>query len=140
MRVFLDTNVLIAALATRGLCADVLRHVLARHELVTSEPVLSELRRNLKRKLGVPDTVVDQVEALLRAHHVEPAPKKLLDLRIRDRDDLIIVTSAVAAGARILVTGDKALLELPDAPAGLLITRPRGFWRIVRRRKKRRAG
>lgn len=29
MRVFLDTNVLVSALATRGLCADVLRIVVA---------------------------------------------------------------------------------------------------------------
>ena len=34
VRVFLDTNVLVAAFATRGLCADVVRTVLAEHELV----------------------------------------------------------------------------------------------------------
>ena len=38
MRVFLDTNVLVSAFATRGLCADVLRHVLADHQLAASEP------------------------------------------------------------------------------------------------------
>ena len=32
MRVFLDTNVQVSAFATRGLCADVLRLVLAEHE------------------------------------------------------------------------------------------------------------
>jgi hypothetical protein len=34
VRVCLDTNVLVAAFATRGLCADVLRTVIAEHELV----------------------------------------------------------------------------------------------------------
>jgi hypothetical protein len=34
MKVMLDTNVLASAVATRGLCADVLRAVLAEHELV----------------------------------------------------------------------------------------------------------
>jgi len=33
MRVFLDTNVLVAAYATHGLCEDVFRVILAEHEL-----------------------------------------------------------------------------------------------------------
>jgi hypothetical protein len=47
LRVFLDTNVLVAAFATRGLCADVLRLVLVHHELVTSAVVVAELQRAL---------------------------------------------------------------------------------------------
>lgn len=43
MRIFLDTNVLVAALATRGLCADLLRVVLREHQLVLSAQVLTEL-------------------------------------------------------------------------------------------------
>ena len=34
MKVFFDTNVLIAAFATRGLCADLFAHVLLEHELI----------------------------------------------------------------------------------------------------------
>jgi len=44
MRVFLDTNLLVSAVATRGLCADVLREVLLSHQLVISPPLLSELK------------------------------------------------------------------------------------------------
>jgi len=47
VRVFLDTNVLVSAFATRGVCADLVRFVLAEHTLVTSEVVLRELRRVL---------------------------------------------------------------------------------------------
>ena len=41
MRVLLDTNVLASAAATRGLCADVLRVVLAEHELVVCRQILT---------------------------------------------------------------------------------------------------
>jgi hypothetical protein len=34
LRVFLDTNVLVSAFATRGLCADLLELVLLQHELI----------------------------------------------------------------------------------------------------------
>ena len=141
MRVCLDTNVLVAAFATRGLCADALRHDLSRDELVTSESVLTEPRRNLKRKLGLPDLVVEQIESFLRSHDVQPAPKKLPNLQLRDHDDLIVLASALAGGARVLVTGDKDLLDVGNTVPGLLVTDPRGFWRIIRRRRKQqRAG
>jgi len=44
MRIFLDTNVLASAVATRGLCADVLREVLTRHDLIISNALLKELK------------------------------------------------------------------------------------------------
>ena len=48
MKVFVDTNVLVAAYATRGLCSDLLRLILAQHELVVSQQVLAELERALR--------------------------------------------------------------------------------------------
>jgi len=39
VKVFLDTNILVSGVATRGLCADVIRLVLAEHELITGEVV-----------------------------------------------------------------------------------------------------
>ena len=54
MRVFLDTNVLVAAYATHGLCEDVFRVLLAEHELVVSETVLAEFERVLGQKLRLP--------------------------------------------------------------------------------------
>jgi hypothetical protein len=44
VKVFLDTNVLASGFATRGLCADVIRPVLAEH-VVTGSVVLKELAR-----------------------------------------------------------------------------------------------
>ena len=54
MRVFLDTNVLVSAFATRGLCADVLRHILAQHDLIVGEVVIAELRRVLRDRIKIP--------------------------------------------------------------------------------------
>ena len=51
MRVYLGTNVLVAAYATRGLCADVLHTVVAEHQLVIGEAALAEARRVLRQKI-----------------------------------------------------------------------------------------
>ena len=66
MRVFLDTNALVSALATRGLCADVLQACLSDHWLLVGESVLRELRSVLRRKLGLPEEMISEVEAFLR--------------------------------------------------------------------------
>ncbi|MEW6755486.1 MAG: hypothetical protein AB1505_31590 [Candidatus Latescibacterota bacterium] len=58
MKVLLDTNVPVSAAATRGLCSDVLREVLANHELLLSDQILAALRRTLRAKLGVRRTLV----------------------------------------------------------------------------------
>jgi uncharacterized protein len=131
VRVFLDTNVLVSAFATRGLSSDVFRHVLAEHTLVTGEVVLRELRRVLRTKLKLPAAMVDSIEQLMRDHEVVPKPKKPSAIRLRDPDDKWILASALAANADVLVTGDRDLLDLgPDAP--LRILDPRGFWNLVR--------
>ncbi|MEE8512377.1 MAG: hypothetical protein V3S36_07015, partial [Acidiferrobacterales bacterium] len=65
MRVFPDTGVLVAALATRGLCADLLRLVLVEHQLVTGRPVFRELRRVLVEQLRLPQATADQVMPFL---------------------------------------------------------------------------
>ncbi len=74
MRVFLDTNVLVSAFATRGLCADLMRHILAEHELVTGEVVLTELRAILREKIKAPASVILDIERLLRENTVVPKP------------------------------------------------------------------
>ena len=131
MRVFLDTNVLVSAFATRGLSADVLRHVLAEHTFLTGEVVLRELRRALHRKLRLPLRVVDSIEHLLREYEVVPKPPRPAYIAIRDADDKWILASALAASADVLVTGDRDLLAL-GRRAPLRIVDPRGFWNLVR--------
>ena len=132
MRVFLDTNVLVSAFATRGLCADVMRHVLAEHELVIGEVVLRELRKALRVKLKLPVAAVTAIEELLREGGVIPKPRAPSNLEVRDPDDRWILASAIAGHADVLVTGDRDLLEVA-ARSPVRIVDPRGFWTLMRK-------
>ena len=49
-RVCLDSNVIVAAFISRGLCADLFRSVLAEQELVVPQVVVDEVRRVLTKK------------------------------------------------------------------------------------------
>jgi putative PIN family toxin of toxin-antitoxin system len=130
VRVFLDTNVLVAAFATRGLCADVVRLTLAAHEMVVSETVLAELDRTLTRKIGLPDRDARSAVAFVR-EEATVAPEVTPTVRVRDPKDAPLLAAALAGGANVLVTGDRDLLEL-EQPAGIRIVTPRGFWQLAR--------
>jgi len=126
VKVFLDTNVLASALTTRGLCAELFEVVLQSHELLISDPVLKELERILPEKLGQSASITEQFRSLLRSEgflitNDHPAPS------LPDPDDEPIVASALAAGATVFVTGDKALLKLKTIEQ-LPIISPREFW------------
>lgn len=127
MRVFLDTNVLVSAFATRGLCADVLRVALVEHQLVLGETVLGELRRVLETKLGLPSETVEDADAFLRRHAIVISDAPTIPLEVRDSADRVVVQEALAGEADILVTGDRDLLELGvELPVAVLS--PRHFW------------
>ncbi len=130
MRVYLDTNVLVSAVATRGLSADVLQVVLAQHQLLLGEVAMAELRRVLRKKLKVPLETVDEADAFLRAHGIMTGTGAHLDIEIRDPSDLLILGEAVAGKADILVSGDRDLLDLRKPP--LRILSPRDFWDLLR--------
>lgn len=132
MRVFLDTNVLVSAVGTRGLCADLLRVVVAEHDLVIGEVVLEELRRVLKVKFRVPDERITEVVELFRAYELVPRPDAPDPVTVRDAADRWILASARAANVDVLITGDADLLETStDLPFRLLS--PREFWSELRR-------
>ena len=131
MRVFLDTNVLVSAFATRGVCADVLRVVLAEHTLVTSEVVLRELTRVLRIRIRLPARIVDEIEAFLREYEVIARPAAPSKVPIRDKDDRWVLASAIEGGSDVMVTGDRDFLDVADK-VPIKIVDPRGFWRLVR--------
>jgi uncharacterized protein len=136
VRVCLDTNVLIAAFATRGLCADVLRAVLTEHELVLGEVIVAEFRRVLKTRFKVPEERISSAIAVFSTVEIVPKPAEPSPLQVRDRADRWVLATALAGQADILVTGDSDLLDVAEQ-APLPIMAPRAFWELLRSGKLR---
>jgi putative PIN family toxin of toxin-antitoxin system len=132
LKIFADTNVLVSAFATRGLCADLVRHVIAEHELLTGEVVLDEFERILRKKMKVPAILVAAHLRTLRYGPVAPNPRNLTDYEIRDADDKLVLASAINIGADGLVTGDKDLLSVREQVKELAIMEPRALWELLR--------
>ena len=123
MRLVLDTNVLIAALVADGLCRDLVRRRLENHVLISSQQRLDELRKKLEEKFKVMARNVPFLRAYAeRVKLVQPVA--LPRGACRDRDDVVVLATAVAGRADCIITGDKDLLVLEEYD-GVHILAPR---------------
>ena len=115
----LDTNVVVAALMWSGPPRQLLQAARERRvELFTSTPLLAELTDVLARPKFAPkiaasllsaDELVERYAAL--ATVVRPAT---IPRTAPDPDDDLVIATALAAKAELVVTGDHALLTVAD--------------------------
>jgi putative PIN family toxin of toxin-antitoxin system len=132
VRILLDTNVLVAAFTTRGICQDVLQIVLAEHQLLVGQTVLTELERVLEGKLRMPAHQVEEALTFISEYAEIVRPTAPATWPGRDPDDQWIAAAALDGTADMLVTGDKDLLEAEHV-TNLRIVTPRGLWDLLRK-------
>jgi predicted nucleic acid-binding protein len=125
--------VLASALATRGLCSDVLRGVFAAHELLSCTEVLRELNKVLHDKFGIPAKLRKEILAFLTQEAQIIRKRKSLPIGLKDPADQPIIGAAAAGGADVFITGDKELQGLGQIE-GLRTLSPRQFWELLRTR------
>lgn len=131
MRIALDTNVIVSALATRGLCADLFQAVLAEHDLIVGETVLAELRGVLTRKLRPPEATIDALEAFLRRQAIVVTAEPTTATGPLGAADAAVLADAAGGAADVLVTGDQDLLNTHN-PSVKTVS-PRQLWDLIRR-------
>jgi putative PIN family toxin of toxin-antitoxin system len=136
VRIVLDTNVLVSALITKGTPPDSLYQAwdAGIFQLVTSTEQLEELKRVITYERLRPYITPDEAEALLEtidaaAVVVEGIPT--VDSS-PDPDDNVILATAIAGEADLLVTGDKSGLLALRAVHGIPIVSPKDALERIR--------
>ena len=130
MRVFLDTNVLVAAFAARGLCAELFELVLLEHELIFGPSVLRELSKALQRKLKLPARDATAITAFLADEASQLMESSDPAAAAVDPDDAIVLGDALGGQAEVFVTGDAKILGMAQH-GDMRIVSPRGFWELL---------
>ena len=127
MRVVFDSNVLVAAFATHGVCHERFEYCLRNTTICCSDFIAAEVERILVSKIKTPAPAVSEIIQYLRAQTewITPAHKSVEALR--DPDDRMIIATALSAEADFLITGDKDLLVLKRVKKTVMIL-PRDFW------------
>jgi putative PIN family toxin of toxin-antitoxin system len=135
VRVFLDTNVLVRAFASRGLCADLLELVLLEHDLILGQNVLRELDKAVREKVRLPAADAVELAEFISGEATQVVEKAEPANASADADDARVLGEALAGQAELFVTGDAALWKLA-AVATLKILSPRQFWEALHTRKR----
>jgi uncharacterized protein len=126
VRVLLDTNVVVSAILFGGIPRQLLEGTLAGElDLVTSQPLLAELETVLTRKFEFPTSMTASIRAELEAMSELVEPSQIERVTRTVADDLVLAT-AVAGAAEVLITGDKELLGIGSYEA-IPIQSPRDF-------------
>jgi putative PIN family toxin of toxin-antitoxin system len=128
VRLVFDTNLLYSALAAKGFCEELLDEAAGDCVTIWSNPLKQELELLLARrhKIG-PATEVALPAYVDLCEFVEPQP---LPARVgRDKSDDVVLATALAGKADVIVTGDEDLLVLKKF-RGIEILSPRQFLKL----------
>jgi putative PIN family toxin of toxin-antitoxin system len=126
VRVLLDTNVLVSAVLFGGLPRQLLDAALqGRFVLVTGVELLDEFEDVLRSRFGFDRSTARLVRAEMDSAAELAQPRDLPPVS-RDPDDDLVLATAQAGAAAVIVTGDKDLLVL-EAHQGVPILTPRQF-------------
>jgi uncharacterized protein len=131
MKAVFDTNVLVAAFLTEGLCAKALVRA-RKHEfhLTLSTDIMKETEQVLRRKFKLSPFEVVSVLSLLNEAAAETLEKvNPVSAICRDPDDNKILACAEQAHADYIVTGDKDLLVMKRYGKAKIVI-PRDFERL----------
>ncbi len=131
MNIVLDSNVIIAAFAARGICHAVFEYCVISHSIVISEHIIQEVIEKLKDKLSMPVLLITDIEKYLRETCTIRNYNPLDQPVCRDPDDDEILALAKHTQAGYLITGDNDLLVLKQFESIAIVT-PREFWDKMR--------
>jgi putative PIN family toxin of toxin-antitoxin system len=134
MKVVLDTNVIVAAFATQGLCHALLELCIGKQEILLSQEILEEVAQSLQKKLKVPPKVVKKTIAYLKEHGSVHKVRPLQSRISRDQSDDHILALAEQSEADYIITGDEDLLILKHHSRAPIV-RPRQFWEVLKSRE-----
>lgn len=136
LRLVPDTNVLISALLWEGRARAILdaaNNGLA--DFYSSGPLIAELEEKLGHAKFAPRinamhespvNLLNRARAVLTVIEVEDSPV----VAVRDPDDLVVLATAFAARAEVLVTQDKDLLELRQVLDLTIMNVDEVFWTL----------
>jgi putative PIN family toxin of toxin-antitoxin system len=128
VRAVFDTNVLIAAFLTEGLCSGLLLRARKQaFNLVLCDDIIREFEGVLSRKFKLTSADISEISTIVSEatseilHKLGPIPNIY-----RDPNDDMIIACAIDATADYIVTGDEDLLILKKYK-DIVIINPRNF-------------
>jgi len=135
MKVVLDSNIYIAAFASRGLCASLFELCLDSTTIIISDYILSEVSGILTEKIKLPSSKINEIIDYLQDQCTIMQHSSFNKRVCRDSGDDNILALAKDSRADYIITGDKDLLILEKFDS-IPIIEPRAFWNIIKKKSQ----
>ncbi len=127
MRVVFDSNVLVAAFATHGVCHELFEYCLRNTTILCSDFISGEVERILIHKVKIPAKKTSEIIHYLKNQTQWVNPEREMVENLRDPNDQMVIATALSGGADYLITGDKDILILKKVKKTVILS-PRDFW------------
>lgn len=129
MKIFIDSNVLIAAYISHGTCYDLYAHCLDKHIVYSSAFVRQEVLEKLAKKIRLSEEKVNWAYQHMCLHTLLVSEALLKENICRDKDDDHIIAAAISANVDCIVSGDNDLLVLKKV-YNIPIIAPHDIWKF----------
>lgn len=134
MKIVFDSNVLLAALLTKGLTSDVFEYCYDYHEIYLSEWIIDEVAGKLREKFEMPEAKLEESINFIKGGAKVINPDGEPPSVCRDKDDNNVLHVGSFIEADYIITGDKDLLVLSNY-GGVRIISPRDFWTKIKQQE-----
>ncbi len=127
MKVVFDSDVLVAAFATHGVCHELFEYCLRNTTILSSDFIADEVEWILTHKIKIPAKKTAEIIHYLmdQAQWIAPGPEIVENLR--DPNDQMVIATALTGRADFLITGAKDMLILKKIKKNVILS-PRDFW------------
>lgn len=129
MRIILDTNVLVSGLFFPGIPLKILKSIKrGKYRIIVSREIVDEYKRTIDKLAARFANVIDantQLELIILSSDI-CQPQKLIEPVCADPDDDKFIACAIASKTKIVVSGDKELLNV-SGYKGIEVLTPRQF-------------
>lgn len=129
MKIIIDTNIIIAAFSSQGLCSLLFELSLDKYEIIISNHILNELEKNFRTKIKLSSKRITEIIDYLKSHCLLCDYQRYNISVCRDKDDDEILALGKFNNVKYIITGDKDLLILKEHENIKIIT-PRKLWEL----------
>lgn len=129
MRIILDTNVLASGLFFPGIPLQILKSInQGKYRIIVSQEIVDEYKRTIDKLADRFPNVINantQLELIILSSDI-CQPQKLIEPVCADPDDDKFISCAIAGKTKIVISGDKHLLDV-SGYKGIEVLTPRQF-------------
>lgn len=129
MKIFFDTNVLIASFLGSYSCAEIIEDAYHHYDVIYTDHLIKEINKVLDNKFHFDKKLIKEFIDFIENYFIYGKTAGKIEKVCRDKNDDYILADALINNIDFIITGDNDLLEL-NKYKSIRIILPKDYWKI----------